>query len=158
MLLVVSRSRHPNTNYCMNMVHIENESSRVKCTLPTMESNEQCLLRQESGSACSSTSSLGLSSCRSSTISSSSEDHFQWLTLPLELELSTMGTVDQCLLDRAHVALLKRSKSFSSCRQLARMSIRRSSECAKVEEGSENDNTQMDKHGTFTTTLCSTEL
>lgn len=97
-----------------------------------------------------STLSSGSWSCRSSTSSSSSicseGEHFSRYALPIELELSIMGTVDQSLLDRAQVALVKRSKSFEVRRSLGER------QKAATKE------TRVDNEGTFTTTLCSTEL
>lgn len=109
-------------------------------------------------------SSSGSSSNRNSTTSSSSisseGESFSRFPLPLELELSVMGTVDQSLLDRAQVALVKRSRNleigqFSPSRSLFRVNTTRSLDRIRKAKGS---NTQMDNQGLLTTTLCSTEL
>ena len=90
--------------------------------------------------------------------------HFPAFSFPLELELSTMGTVDQCLLDRAHVALLKRSRSFSVGREFASRESRKHSHTDACLSSSwhefhmPNENKHIDDDDLQTTTLCSTEL
>lgn len=113
----------------------------------------------------SSSSSSSTWSCRSSTSSSSSTssdgEHFPRFALPLELELSIMGTVDQSLLDRAQVALAKRNKNFREVSRLSSSgeSVRsRSTRWLDERQMTPDDGTQTDKEGMFTTTLCSTEL
>ncbi|CAB4024889.1 Hypothetical predicted protein [Paramuricea clavata] len=94
---------------------------------------------------------------RGSTIPSSSlSDCFSVLGLPLELELSIMGTVDQSILERARVAQDKRSRGCSS-RSLP--SSRQNSRTRLLNFCTvEDDETRVDDKGFLSTTLCSTEL
>ena len=96
---------------------------------------------------------------RGSTISNSSSslsDSFSTLGLPLELELSIMGTVDQSILDRAHVAQDKRNKRCSS-RSL--LSSRQNSRSRSLNIRCDEDElTSVNEEGLLSTTLCSTEL
>ena len=121
------------------------------------EARPTSFLRPKRRASESSVSSTDSWLSRGSTISSSSSslsDYFSML--PLELELSIMGTVDQSILDRAHVAQGKRSrgngsKSLLSSRQNSRtrlMSFRTD----------EDDETSVNEKGLLSTTLCSTEL
>ncbi len=111
--------------------------------------------RAKRGLSESSVSSTDSWLSRDSTISSSSLSNcFALLGLPLELELSIMGTVDQSILDRAHVAQDKRNrgcKSLSSSRQNSRTKLLQ----LRTEE---DDETHVDEKGLMSTTLCSTEL
>lgn len=112
--------------------------------------------RRASESSVSSTDSwLSLGSTISNS-SSSLSDCFSVLGLPLELELSIMGTVDQSILDRARVAQDKRSRGCSS-RSLP--SSRQNSRTRLLNFCTEEDyETPVDDKGFLSTTLCSTEL
>lgn len=151
------------------MLFVETERVGLSSSNPEYDSlNEKtvhgAIVTRRSKKRPESTLSSGSWSCRSSTSSSSSisseGEHFSRYALPIELELSIMGTVDQSLLDRAQVALVKRSRSFEA-RHLApaRGSFRTCSTGSLDErQKAAVKETKVDTEGTFTTTLCSTEL
>ena len=120
------------------------------------QTRQPTLLRTKRGISESSISSTDSWLSRASTISNSSSslsDCFSTLGLPLELELSIMGTVDQSILDRAHVA---QDKRIRSCRSLpSRQNSRTRLLNFRAEE---EDETRIDEKGLLSTTLCSTEL
>jgi hypothetical protein len=115
------------------------------------------LLRTKRGDSESSISSTDSWLSRASTVSnlsSSLSDCFSTFGLPLELELSIMGTVDQSILDRAHVAQNKRTRGCRSLRA-SRQNSRTRLLNSRTEE---DDETRIDEKGLLSTTLCSTEL
>ena len=121
------------------------------------EARPTSFLRPKRRASESSVSSTDSWLSRGSTISSSSSslsDHFSML--PLELELSIMGTVDQSILDRAHVAQGKRSRGSSS---KSLLSSRQNSRTRLMSfRTDEDDETSVNEKGLLSTTLCSTEL
>ena len=118
------------------------------------QTRQPTLLRTKRGISESSISSTDSWLSRASTISNSSSSlSDSTFGLPLELELSIMGTVDQSILDRAHVAQDKRTRG---CRSLP---SRQNSRTRLLNFRTEKDNeTRTDEKGLLSTTLCSTEL
>ena len=124
-----------------NMVSMEKETAKIVHRV------------KRRGSECS-VSSIDSWISRGSTISSVSSsfsDYFSTVVLPLELELSIMGTVDQCLLDRAQVAQIYRSR-VSPRSTLSRPKCRSNLDIER------NDTTSFNDQEMLSTTFCSTEL
>lgn len=119
------------------------------------ETKQLAFTRPERRASESSVSSADSWLSGDSTISSSRlSECFSTLGLPLELELSIMGTVDQSVLDRAHVAQDKRGKRCSS-RSSRQLNSR--TKLVNVRSDGENE-TRINEEGLLSTTLCSTEL
>ena len=118
------------------------------------EARSTSFLRPKRRASESSVSSMDSWLSRGSTISNSSSslsDYFS--VLPLELELSIMGTVDQSILDRAHVAQDKRTRSRSL------PPFRQNSRTRLLSVRTDKDGeTSLNQEGLLSTTLCSTEL
>lgn len=147
----------------MFIIKTESPESSVEHTLTSGMMEESFLrprLQRRSESSLSTDSCSSRSSMVSSTSSFSDGERFSAFGLPLELELSIMGTVDQCLLDRGQVALIKRSRSFNGGRLSPSRGSNHTEKTSSLDRRrmTVDEHTQVDKQGLFTTTLCSTEL
>ena len=122
---------------------------------------QQSFLRPKRRGSDSSVSSTDSWLSRGSTISNASSCFLHSLSilgLPLELELSIMGTVDQSILDRALVAQDRRARGCSSSKSLQSSCQNYRRRITNILAEEDDEIRSVNGEGIMSTTLCSTEL